>query len=307
MVTEDGFGERSYVLYAGQNLDAGSVTIQITEQALLVDYQTTGLWTLSSVALWIGNTSNGYPQTKNGNPVPGKFPYKSGSLSNATTYRFAIPLHSLGFTCPAENAFYFMMAHADLRRVNYDGSVQTETGWSEGERVVEKGNWATRSTFELTCDCDDGGEGEEKVCETAFAWDPDKATCFSFYGFDRWGWTNGPYFLEEYTPADTLYLYAGAAQCDRSKGAEAGILTMSYTYGRATLLYNTLETGFVLQETHSYLGPDPIPFFRGTPTVAPGQFPYIHEELAETTQDTVQIPYMSSGASYLIGHAVVCK
>lgn len=307
VITSDGFGERSYVLYAGQSLDAGSVTVQVTNENLVVQYQTTGLWKLGSAALWVGSSSNGYPQTKTGNPIPGKFPYKSGTLTNATSYLFSIPLAILGFQCPADNAIFFFMAHADLYRTNYDGSIQRETGWSEGDRVVEKGNWATRSNFELSCDCDDGGEGNEKTCETAFAYDPDKASCFLEHGFDRWGWTNGPYNIYAGAPPETLYLYAAAGQCDLSKGYLAGIVTLSYMNQIATVLYDTQNTGWTLREIHTYLGNNEFPLSKGAPTVSPGQFPVIHENLNDTTKYTVQINMNPYGLYYLIAHGVVCR
>lgn len=307
VVTADGFGTRSYVLYAGQNIDAGSVSVQITAQNLVVTYQTTGLWKLGSAALWVGTTSTGYPQTKTGNPVPGKFPYKSGTLTNATSYQFIVSLATLGFTCPHANAIYFMMAHADLYRTNYDGSISRETGWSDGDRVVERGNWATMSSFELTCDCDDGGGGGEKTCETAFGYDSEQADCFLTHGFQRWGWTNGPYNLYAGAPAETLAFYAAAGQCDLSKGSLAGMVTMSYANNLVTIIYNTQQTGWTLRETHTYLGSGMFPMNKGQETVAPGQYPYIHENLNDATSDTVRINMTPYGYYYLIGHGVVCK
>lgn len=305
--TADGYGTRSFTLYAGQTIDAGSVTVTITGTNLVVSYLTESDWTLTEVHLWVGSSTATMPQTKQGNPIPGKFPYTSGTLTGATSYTFTIPLTSLGFSCPNADKIYYMAAHAALKRIGYNGGVQTETGWSEGNRIVEKGNWATMSSFVMTCNCDNTQDTTQLGCETAFARDAAKNHCFLKYNdFNRWGWSNGTYSPVMYH-IDTLLLYAGAAKCDITKGSLAGYLTLEYRNTTADVhFYSTGD--YVLDETHLYIGAGMFPINNGVETVAPGQYPYIHDDLAiMTTTDAYSVSIDPAGPMYLIGHATVCK
>jgi hypothetical protein len=144
---------------------------------------------------------------------------------------------------------------------------------------------------------------EQTECETFFAkGDDNEATCFLDDGFNRWGWTNGPLSTGEYT----FDLYAGAGQCDIEKGTLVGSLTINYyeLTGTAEIGFEMSE-GFVLSETHLYIGNEPyLTDKKGKPTVAPGQFPYQHE-LDGAGFDPYTINDLS-GEIYVIGHGVVC-
>lgn len=197
----------------------------------------------------------------------GNFPYKSGDISGAASYSFSIPLASLGFSCPGDDASIYVAAHAALRKVGFifycfdlhdsfqfleDGSAQTETGWADGTRFVDRGNWGTFFTVELTCSCDDGGEvGPPARCETAFA-KLSVATCFldidededGVSDFNRWGWTNGPLLSGT---SYHLKIYAAAAQCDLTKGTEVGTAQISYQGTTVTVSFQ-LYSGFISKE-----------------------------------------------------------
>jgi hypothetical protein len=138
-------------------------------------------------------------------------------------------------------------------------------------------------------DCNNGGD----CC--------DCAKCFLDYGFHRWGWTNGPLSEGSYT----FDLYAGAAQCKLYKGYLAGWIDVDYSGGTVTVTYNTY-TGYVLTETHLYAGNDKFPKKNGSPTVAPGQYPYKHDPLDNVTTDSYTVTGLS-GDIYIIAHAVVCS
>jgi hypothetical protein len=139
-------------------------------------------------------------------------------------------------------------------------------------------------------------------CETAYAYGSDISFCFNTFGFNNWGWTNGLI-----SPGDviTLKLYAGAAHCDLTKGTHVGYFDIDYDGSVANITY-TLFSGFTLDETHVYVGNDPLPMKKnGTYTVAPGQYPYKHDDLNGATTDTYTIDGLS-GDIYVIGHGVVC-
>jgi hypothetical protein len=131
-------------------------------------------------------------------------------------------------------------------------------------------------------------------CETAFAYDGDNlsttiGTCFSQYGFDRWGWSI-------YLPGTGTYtfpVYAGAGQCDITKGTYVGDVTVVYaSNGTVTFTYD-FEQGFSASETHFYAGKTTVARDnKGKPTVAPGQY---------------KVTPNLTGGIYIIAHAVVCS
>jgi len=148
-------------------------------------------------------------------------------------------------------------------------------------------------------------EEEEKECETAFAkksWEP-MTFCFLESGFNRWGWTNGP--ITDVHAKSTYYLYAGAAQCNADKDKMVGVVEIFYVDGTARVEFSMYD-GYTMSETHLYIGNDMFPKDNnGDDTVAPGLFPYKHENLTGATTDTYVISGLS-GNLYVIAHAVVC-
>ncbi|NER14352.1 hypothetical protein GWK08_12940 [Leptobacterium flavescens] len=142
-------------------------------------------------------------------------------------------------------------------------------------------------------------------CNTIFAnGDDGNATCFIDDGFRRWGWTIGPLSSGEYS----FNIYGGAGQCDIEKGTLTGTLNLSYdeASGTATVEY-LMEDGFVLKETHLYIGNSPYPTSKnGKETVAPGQYPYKHNDLNDLSRDSYTVEGLS-GEIYLIAHGVACE
>jgi hypothetical protein len=160
-------------------------------------------------------------------------------------------------------------------------------------------------TFEInidyTCTC------VPQNCETAYAYYAYKcgcygslATCFSHWGFSQWGWTNGPLGNGTYT----FDIYAGAAQCNIYKGEKVGYLTVSYNGSTVIVTYH-MYSGYKMDETHLYVGCDPLPKKNGSYTVAPGQYPYSHD-LSNASTDTYTVTITGCCNIYIIAHAVVC-
>jgi hypothetical protein len=234
----------------------------------------------------------------------------SGDITGATSYEFSIPLADLGFSCPGDDMNFLVAAHAALRRANGDGTYQTETGWSDGARITERGNWATLSTITLTCDCGGTGSTGGGNCETAFARAATPVnTCFldldedgdGTRDFSRWGWTNGPLSYGTYT----YDIYAGAGQCDINKGTLVGTLTTVYDGPTATVTYD-IAAPYNLKESHLYVGSDVLPINgNGFNTVAPGQYPQLHEGLDGASSDDYVFDGLS-GEVYIVAHATVC-
>ena len=296
-------------LFAGQDIDAGTVCVEVVDtgdtETLYITYNTTGGWELVETHLWVGTALTDMPQTRKGNPKIGNFPYKSGDITGQTTYTFIVDLAQFGGEATLCATDLLAAAHAALQLVDDGGTViQTETGWGNGDPMVERGSWATYFGIQFTCADVPPGQNSE----TAFAFDCVDALCFIDIpdeGFNRWGWTNGAYGPGTYY----LDIYAGAGQCDITKGTLVGLLTVEYDGATATITYNTCGD-YTMTETHLYVGNDILastndPDDPDGPgyTVAPGQYPYIHEGLDNVQTDVFTVD--ASGLIYVVAHAVV--
>ncbi len=148
--------------------------------------------------------------------------------------------------------------------------------------IVETGDFAS-ATLKVNVQCYD--------YESAWAeGSGDGVTAFPFCdnGFSNWGWTNqiGPGIYTGWT------LWAGAGQCDTSKGLEVGTVDVVYDGdGFVVVTYNLSSPYYILKETHVYVDIDPFPFNASGPTTAPGQ--YYNDS-----------PF-GGGEVYVIAHAVV--
>jgi len=135
---------------------------------------------------------------------------------------------------------------------------------------------------------------EDGKCETAFGRYCDCASlnkCFSDFGFNRWGWS-----VELDKPGEYDFgFYAGAGQCDLSKGTPVGGVKVIFKDdGTVSVDDFYMKDGFVLKEFHFYAGDTEVPIGKnGKFTVAPGQ--YYNE--GDTDGD---------GKVYVILHSVVC-
>ena len=106
-------------------------------------------------------------------------------------------------------------------------------------------------------------------CETAYAFG-DTPFC-GLPGIGNWGWTeliNGNY------TNTNIPIYAGAGQCDVTKGTQVGTLSITYVGTSLTVNY-TMNSGVVVNNVHMWIGSTPLPLKKnGTLTSAPGQFNY---------------------------------
>jgi hypothetical protein len=273
-----------YDLLAGQTIDAGDVCFAVDEtyENLTVTYNTADDWELTEAHLWLGDVLDAYPATKKGNPKIGNFPYNSGDITGLTTYSFTVPLGSvqehfdlnnLDDYCPdGATGTIYAMAHAAVRRVDGNGNVvQTETGWSAGERVVEKGSWATRTEIQLEVTCENGppppsGRGQETaIMFGSIGFDELLDNCTNNQGVSpdnvsdsRWGWQDGPLMEGQYMNP----IYAGAGQSDITKGTHVGDVIIDVMSGMVLVqinLYLDYENNpYVVEDTHVYVGTEPV-------------------------------------------------
>jgi hypothetical protein len=133
-------------------------------------------------------------------------------------------------------------------------------------------------------------------CETAYAYGGSIATCFldiSPRSANNWGWTNliSPGYTGQWP------LYAGAGQCDISKGTLVGHVDVSYIGGTITIDY-VLDSGYTLDEKHVWVGNDKLPKKNGIYQNAPGKFNYNNMDPVVITGQT--------GNKYVAVHSGVC-
>jgi hypothetical protein len=296
-------GDSCVTLLAGQTIPAGTVCSSIQGDDLKITYETSDGWLLDEAHLWTGISLASMPQTNSGNPKLGNFPYNAGSLGGVTSFSFSVPLSTFSLSADmtaCDPVTAYVVAHAAVKKQRADGSFQTETGYGEGTRLVRKGNWATWFSSILTCVED---EPVVATCETAFAYGEDLASCFIDSGIvstNRWGWFNGPIGPGTYS----FEIHAGAGQCDLDKGTLVGSLNVSYDGSTADVAY-TMLPGFTMDETHLYVGSEPLPRQGGSYTVAPGQYGNVRT-LSAATSDSYRVSGLD-GNIYVVAHAVACS
>jgi hypothetical protein len=277
-------------LWAGQNINAGSICVSTDQTNVYIDYATINGWELTEAHAWAGFDLNNMPQTNNGNPKIGLFPYKSGNITGATAYTFTIPLSTFGTEEQLCDKELLIAAHAAMQKDDGNGGWQTETGWGGDDTINPFGSWARYFGVTLNCEEPPPGEGE---CETAFAYGN---TTFIDLGLtdSRWGWQLGPLTPGVYvTP-----IYAGAGQNDINKGVEVGTLTVDYSGTSVTVSY-AMHPGYTLDETHLYVGTSNVG------TIAPGQYGYTHD-LTQATSDSFVVSGFNYEPIYVVGHGVAC-
>lgn len=124
-----------YKLYAGQNIDAGYITINNDNDYLYVTYNTTGGWALKCTQLYVGSLED-IPANKKGNPQIGHFPYKNCPSSYQTEHTYKIPLDEV-------DECFIVAAHAEVVLLDEEGEeMQEETAWGDGKAFNDKGSWA---------------------------------------------------------------------------------------------------------------------------------------------------------------------
>ena len=79
-------------LYAGQDIDVGTVSVWNDDTTLYVKYETTGDWVMTETHLAVAEELDDIPQTRKGNPIPGRFEYKMEHDPAVQAFTYAIPL-----------------------------------------------------------------------------------------------------------------------------------------------------------------------------------------------------------------------
>ena len=157
MTSYDIQGEACYTtnLIAGQHYTAGTVSVYTDGENLIIEYATTGDWTIGVTHLEIGDCQDGWvPLTGSGNPKVGHFDYTEPTYQDSHQVVYVISLESLGLT---EGDTYCFAAHAEV-----NGPQGGQTAWGEGTSF-DGHNWGMYVETSFTdCSGGDGGDGGPK-------------------------------------------------------------------------------------------------------------------------------------------------
>ncbi len=134
-------GEVVHTLWAGQNIDVGTVTYGIDDDAnFYVTYQTTGDWLISEAHMFAGDKAD-MPVNKPGKPKIGHFPNTGTYDPWVNTVTFTVPLSELP---PYEDPGFAVATHAVVHNT---ANNQEETAWGEGDyKFCDKG-WGWYDTY----------------------------------------------------------------------------------------------------------------------------------------------------------------
>jgi len=116
----------SYPIWAGQTINAGTMTIWNDASYFYVKYETTGGWVLNETQVHIDDDLVGDWIHDNGTPVPGQFDYSATHNPPVTMYLYSIPrsyyTYGVGDTI-------LIAAHCVVSNPDYQGGTEQETGW----------------------------------------------------------------------------------------------------------------------------------------------------------------------------------
>jgi hypothetical protein len=120
-----------YPLYAGQNILVGVVTVCNDGNSLTVAYDTSSSgWVITETHLAVGDQLRDIPQTKTGNPIPGKFPYGGYFNPPVTTVSYTVPKSAIGPI--GVGSTVFIAAHAVVWNPTNVGTMQV---CSDGDEI----------------------------------------------------------------------------------------------------------------------------------------------------------------------------
>lgn len=139
----------TFELIAGQNIDAGYISVTNDADNLTITITTQDGWSLSETHVSVQDSEDDIPQNKKGNPIPGHFEYSETHDPNVESYEIIIPLDDL----PDNYGSLTIAVHAVVQQVENGEVVAEETAWGDGPRFVDKGNWAMYFEYEIQDDC----------------------------------------------------------------------------------------------------------------------------------------------------------
>lgn len=121
--------------YAGQHIDAGTVTVSNTTTDLIVTIQTHNNWLMGQTHVYVGALAN-MPTTPTGNPKIGNFPSSTTHNPMVNSYTYTYDLSTL-------DSCFIVAVHAEVHLIDANGdTLQSETAWANDNPFNNSGSWA---------------------------------------------------------------------------------------------------------------------------------------------------------------------
>ena len=128
------------VLYAGQHIDVGGVTVANDDLELCIQIETTGGWVMAETHVAIARALEDIPQTGSGNPQIGHFALSAEHDPGVTQFDHCIFMDEYRYV-PGETLF--VAVHAVVILLGENGEpLQEETAWADGLEFPGR-SWAT--------------------------------------------------------------------------------------------------------------------------------------------------------------------
>jgi hypothetical protein len=278
-----------------QTFTAGIVTVGNDETTLYVTYELTGEWWIHDAVLFAGPASEAGTIYQDGSGQFSPSSWVSPYRHNFFPYDY-VQSHTFEIDLSTLDECFIIVAYSKATNLTTN---QNKFIWGKSQ-MKSSGYYLEYCKQECTPPPPPPPLGG---CETAYAYGENFATCFleiPGVNSNNWGWSNGTITAGSYS----WPLYAGAGQCNIGNGIHVGTLQVNYTPPTAVVTY-TMFNGYVLNETHLYVGNQILPKKKNKFTTVPGQFPCKHENLNGVSSDTFTINGLS-GNIYVVAHSVAC-
>jgi len=137
--------ETTWELWGGNYKNHNQVgTVHVWDDGvnLYVKYELFVGWQMTETHVAVAHDFLGIPQTKNGNPKPGKFPYGTEYPTPVTEDTYTIPLVLNDPSVPPPPYTLYVATHAVVQLVDEGGEIiQEETAWGDCHDFPGK-SWA---------------------------------------------------------------------------------------------------------------------------------------------------------------------
>ena len=133
----------SYTLWAGQHINAGTVSFAKDASNLYITYATSSDYLIQTTHVWVGTDPSAVPQNKNGIPVPGQFKTPgTGNFGSEVNYDPTVSTATITvpLTWPAGTKLA-IYAHAALVGATPSIAGQTGFGGDIGVNIADNGRW----------------------------------------------------------------------------------------------------------------------------------------------------------------------
>ena len=294
---------------AGQNIDAGSVTVSNDEDYLYVKvYSKAGFQNVSeNIKMWIGLSP---PDRR---PPSGQFPYKVTETGDTHIFKIALetlPGASVDDECGKQ---YVIIVHGDvLTEEGNSGSGETAYGGCE---LTGDQPWWAYMDYKTQC-CEETMD--------AFAYkvlNPVHSFCFADDNFNTWGWSNELLSFDwraKYNPL-SIPIFVNGQGCDYKDAIEIGYVMVKVipiypeSGGKefyVRLNYVLTDSDYMIKEANLHIGTDKYPLFNGAPSVDPDSFKYQNGNLNVSQFDFTQIDWPTVDSTenvFIIPHLKVFK